>query len=43
MGNGAFDRYMIYLSIVLSVLSFGVEIGMEPPMIVRIVTWVGKA
>jgi hypothetical protein len=27
LGDGAFDSYMIYFSIVISVLSFGVEIG----------------
>jgi hypothetical protein len=29
LGNGAFDSYMIYFSIIVSVLSLGVKVGIE--------------
>jgi hypothetical protein len=29
MGNGAFDRYMIYFSVVVSALSLGVKVGIR--------------
>jgi hypothetical protein len=42
LGNGVFDSYVIYFSVIVPALSLGVKVG-EPPVIVRIVPWVGKA
>jgi hypothetical protein len=42
LGNGAFDGNMIDLPMVISMLPLGIKIVLEPPVIVRIVLWVGK-
>jgi hypothetical protein len=42
LGNGAFDNYVIYFSVVVSTLSFGVNVSIRAPVIVRIVPCVGK-
>jgi hypothetical protein len=42
LGNRTFDSYMIDLSIIVSLLPFGVKSVLEPLVIMRIVPWVGK-
>jgi hypothetical protein len=41
LDNGAFDNYMIDLPVIVSALSLGISV-LGPPVIVRIVSWVGK-
>jgi hypothetical protein len=41
-GNGTFNSYVICFSVVVSVMSLGVKVGIRTPEIVRIVLCVGK-
>jgi hypothetical protein len=43
LGNGAFDSYVIYFSVVVSVLSLGVEVGIGAPSDCKdcAVSWAG--
>jgi hypothetical protein len=42
LGNGTFNNDVVDVSLIVVALSFGVESMLEPPVIVRIVPWVGK-
>jgi hypothetical protein len=43
LGNRAFDRYLIYFSIVVSALSLGVGFGIGATNDCKIMLWVGRA